>query len=221
MSCSYNWSMTIRSTVYLEAIDRLPAGAVLVVPGVRWDEYQELTQDAAIKPGICISYNEGTLEVARPFPEHERYREFISDLARAFAEEAHLPLRNLESTTCKQRRIQKGIDPEVCFYVANANRIEGKERVDLESDPPPDIAVEIDVANESSGKFPIYAALGIPELWCYDTQQLEIYSLKDDAYIQAETSRFLIGLASSVATDFLDISKTQGRAVALRLFRQR
>ena len=137
-----------------------------------------------------------------------------------FTEETSLPLEKLGSTAWKRRRIQKGIEADACFYVANAHRIVGKRKIDLESDPPPDIAVEIDTTNESSSKFPIYAALGVPEIWVYDGKQVEIYCLKDES-IKTDTSNFLVGLSSSVLTEFLDISKAQSQTAALKLFRLR
>src|SRR6266516_1204094 len=192
MKSDYNCTMSTRSAEYLEAINHLPAGAILVVPGVGWEQYESLLDDLDARPGVRISYDGGRLEIMSPLPAHEKYKEFISDLARAFAEETSLPLEKLGSTAWKRRRIQKGIEADACFYVANAHRIVGKRKIDLESDPPPDIAVEIDTTNESSSKFPIYAALGVPEIWVYDGKQVEIYCLKDES-IKTDTSNFLVG----------------------------
>src|SRR5438876_11238353 len=85
-----------------------------------------------------------------------------------------IPLEKCGSATWRRQRIQRGVDPDTCFYVANAERIAGKRKIDLESDPPPDIAVEMDITNESLGKFPIYAGLGVPEIWRYDGSRVRI-----------------------------------------------
>src|SRR5439155_11054154 len=109
----------------------------------------------------------------RPLPEHEEYKESLYTLVRAFAEERGITLETRGSATWKRRKFQKGAEPDTCFYIGNAERIIGRRKIDLESDPPPDVAVEIDTTNESLSKFPIYAALGVPEIWRYngkDTQ---------------------------------------------------
>jgi len=133
----------------------------------------------------------------------------------------NLTLEKFGSTTWKQQRLRKGTEPDTCFYVANAGRIIGKRKIDLDSDPPPDIAVEIDTTNESRTTFSIYAALGVPEIWRYDGKQIEMFNLKDDSYIRTDTSRFLAGLSSSLLTEFLEASKTGSQTATLRLFRQR
>ena len=90
----YNGAMSARTAGYLEAIEHLPEGAILVVPGVSWEEYEELLGDLGARPGVRVSYDEGRLEIMSPLREHEKCKEFISDLARAFAEETTSPWKN-------------------------------------------------------------------------------------------------------------------------------
>src|SRR5438034_9295297 len=104
-----------------------------------------------------------------PLPEHEDYKDFVSHAVRALSDELGIELEpRWGSATWKRRTFRKGAEPDTCFYVANAHRIIGKPKIDLDSDPPPDIVVEIDMTNESLSKFPIYAAIGVPEIWRYD-----------------------------------------------------
>jgi Uma2 family endonuclease len=210
-----------RNADYLEVIERLPAGAVLVVPGVEWEAYEKLLTDLEVHPALRVSYDAGNLEVTSPLPEHEICEVLLSCLARAFAEETGTPLENLGSTTWKHRKLRKGIEPDGCFYVANASRVIGKPTIDLDVDPPPDIAVEIDTTHASLAKFPIYAALGVPEIWRCDGSRVEFYSLQEGAYISTETSTFLVGLSSATLTEFLRVGKAQGQTRALELFRHR
>ena len=50
----------------------------------------------------------------------------------------------------------------------------GRVDIDLEKDPPPDLALEIDLTSKSLPRLPIYLRLGVPEIWCYDEGQLSI-----------------------------------------------
>jgi Uma2 family endonuclease len=212
--------MRSRTSEYLDAIDHLPPGATLTIPG-SWDDYEDLLNDRGDRPALRVSYNEGKLEVMTPLPEHEAYKEVLADLARAFADENGLLLEKRGSTTWKRRSMQKGVEPDTCFYVANASRIAGKRTIDLESDPPPDIVVEIDITNESLGKFSIYAALGVPEIWRYDATRVQMYRLASGSYLGVDASSFLTGLTSALLTEFLDVSKAETQTRTLQMFRER
>src|SRR5678816_773145 len=182
-------SMT-RSTDFLAAIAHLPVGATLVVPDVDWESYEELLDNLSDRPAPRVSYDTGRLEIVSPLPKHESYKEILACLVRAFAEETDAPLEALGSTTWKRRKLLKGAEPDGCFYVANASRITGKEDLDLNVDPPPDIAIEIDTTRSSLSKFPIYAALGVPEMWRCDGKTVQIHLLKDGASVKTEAGGF-------------------------------
>jgi Uma2 family endonuclease len=214
--------MSTRSAEYLEAIEHLPAGAILVFPQVSWEEYESLLEDLVDRPGLRVSYDEGRVEIMSPLSEHEDYKEFVSHLARVLSEEFNIPLEPRGSTTWKRRKLRKGAEPDTCFYVTNAYRIIGKRIIDLESDPPPDIVVEIDTTNESMSKFSIYAALGVPEIWHYDGKRVQMYAWTPELeYVTTPASRFFPSLTDSVLYEALEASKTQGHTEALRAFRQR
>ena len=99
-------------------------------------------------------------------------------------------------------------------------RVIGKRQFDLEIDPPPDIVVEIDITNESLSKFPIYAALNVPEIWRYDSKKLQFYELVQDHYREITASRFFPGLGPEMLTAALEDNRTNGQDAALDSFRQ-
>ena len=205
----------------MEAIDHLPAGALLVLSQVRWEDYEQLLEDLGDRPGVRVAYDDGRLQIVTVSDEHEAYTEFILALARVFSDERGIPLETRGSATWKRRKLRKGAEPDTCFYVANAHRIIGRRRIDLETDPPPDVVVEIDLTNESLSKFPIYAAFGVPEIWRYDGTRVEMYVLADQTYAQTSTSASFPGLTSQILEDYLERSKTQGQTEALGAFRDR
>ena len=214
--------MSTRSAEYLEAIEHLPAGAILVFQQVSWEEYENLLGDLVDRPGLRVSYDEGRLEIMSPLPEHERYKEFVLRLAAVLSDELDIPLESFGSTTWRRRKLRKGAEPDTCFYVADTQRIVGKRRISLETDPPPDIIVEIDTTNESVSKFPIYAAFGVPEIWRYDGNRVQMYELtRDLSYLEILASRFLPYLTGAKLAEALEASKTQGHTGALKAFRQK
>ena len=219
--CNYNDRMSTRSAEYLEAIDHLPGGATLVFSDVSWEDYENLLDDLGHRPGLRVAYDEGILEIMTVSSEHEDYADFILSLARVLAEELDIELETRGSTTWRRKKFRKGLEPDTCFYVANAQRIIGRGRIDLESDPPPDIAVEVEITRESLSKFPIYAALGVPEIWRYDGKRMEMYQWTPDLhYVEISESRFFPILTPSLLADSIELSKTAGQTDALKAFRQ-
>lgn len=212
--------MSVQTTDYLDAIAHLPVGATLRLPDMGWDEYEELLLELADRPGLRVSYDTGRVEIMSPLPEHEEYKEFVLRLVQIFCDVMNVVLETRGSATYKRRRGAKGVEPDTSFYVQNATRIIGQRTIDLEVDPPPDVAVEIDTTNESLSKFQIYAALGVPEIWRYDGDQAHIYHLSNESYTEASTSRAFALLTAAALTEFLEQSKTQGQTAALTAFRQ-
>jgi Uma2 family endonuclease len=214
--------MSTRSAEYREAVEHLPPGAILVFPKVTWEQYENILEDLANHPGLRVSYDEGRLEIVSRLSEHEDYKDFILRVAHILSEELDTPLEPRGSTTWKRRKLRKGAEPDTCFYVTNAYRIIGKRKIDLESDPPPDIVVEIDTTNESMNKFSIYAALGVPEIWHYNGKRVQMYEWTPAlTYAEISASRFFPPLTGSMLAEALESSKTAGHTEALKQFRRR
>jgi Uma2 family endonuclease len=112
------------------------------------------------------------------------------------------------------------VEPDTCFYVQHAASVTGKDRIDLTTDPPPDVVVEIDVVQKSMSKFPIYASLGVPEQWRYDGRRLQVYHLTEQGYVEAPASRPLAALTSDVLSRFLERGKREPQRAVLKSFRE-
>ena len=212
--------MTVATLDFPETFKRLPAGAAVRLTDIGWDEYEEILREFEERPGYRLTYRKGKLEIMSPRPDHETDKEFIQDLVRFMTWETNTTLQTLGSTTFKLRREDTGAEPDTCFYIQNAAQIVGKRVLDLNTDPPPDIVVEIDTTNDSWQKFPIYATLGVPELWRYDGEQTEFYALQDAEYQLVPASRAFPILTPEVLTGFLAQSKAEGQTAALRSFQQ-
>jgi Uma2 family endonuclease len=212
--------MTTQAINYLDAIEHLPAGGTLILTDVSWEEYQQLLADLGDGYGVRISYDDGRLEIMSPSMKHEKRKDLISYLARTIADEMDVTLESCGSTTFKQEQLAKGAEPDTCFYVQNASRIIGKEEIDLSIDPPPDIIVEVDISHESTGKFTLYAALGVPEIWRYDGKQVQIFHLSEQRYVDMPASFSLPILTSDALARFLEQSKTEGQSATLRSLRE-
>lgn len=212
--------MSAHATDYLEVIEHLPDGAMLRLEDVSWDEYEQLLDQLTDWRGMRVSYDRGRVEIISPSFRHEKFIAFISGMGRILAEEMGVVVEAAGTTTYKQESLSKGSEGDESFYVEHAGAIIGKDQIDLDVDPPPDIIVEVDITNESFGKFPIYAAFLVPEIWRYDGKHARIYHLIDEIYEECDTSLSFPFLSSQAMTDFLDQSKIYGQTAALASFRQ-
>jgi len=170
-------NMSVRTTEYMEAIDHLPEGATLVFQQFSWSEYERLLEDLLGRHRLRVTYDRGRVEIMSTLSEHEDYSEFIDRLVCAFVDRFDVNLEMRGQTTWRREDLQRGLEADGCYYVNNAALIIGKRKIDLESDPPPDIALEIDITNESLSKSPIYAALKVPEIWRFDGREVHFYEL--------------------------------------------
>jgi Uma2 family endonuclease len=120
----------------------------------------------------------------------------------------------------KRKDRSRGAEPDACFYVKTAAVIGRKIQLDFATDPPPDIVVEIDITHDSVSKFPLYAALGVPELWRYDGAALTMYHLKDREYLPVSSSVALRVLDAATLTHFLNLSSDKDQHEILLAFEE-
>jgi Uma2 family endonuclease len=202
----------------VELIERMPTDSVLTQHGVSWDEYEELLETVGDASGLRISYDEGRLQIMTLSQRHERYSTLIARMVDRVSRLLRIRILFYGSSTMKKRKKQKGVEPDACFYVQNALLVGTKNEIDFETDPPPDVVVEIDVHHDSLSKFPIYAALGVPEAWRYDGDSLTIYQLREGQYVASPASQSLPMLTSAVLTEFLARSPKQDQYDILLAF---
>jgi Uma2 family endonuclease len=205
---------------YMAAIKALPQGASLVLPNISWDEFEDFLFEYPERPGFLVWYDQGTLTIMSTTPEHEEYKEKIFSLVIILAQELDIDLEPRGSATFRKRSSESGVEPDTCFYVQNAHRLITQRTIDLNVDPPPDIAVEIDKSTDSTKKFPLYAALNIPELWLYNGKQTRFYKLENGSYYEIENSVAFPFLTSDVLNNFIEQSKTIGLMAMLKAFRK-
>lgn len=205
-------------TIQLRQLD-VPPGQRLLLHDVSWAEFEAILDELGDHRGTRIAYDNGLLEIMAPLPEHESDKELIGDLLKAMLEELDIEFLTLGSTTFKNSAMLKGIGPDQCFYIQNEAIVRGKKRLDLAVDPPPDLALEVDITSRTHPE--TYAALGVPELWCRMGEQIHIYRLQGDRYIEVEESPSFSGWSlQTEIPNYLAQSRVEGRNKAMRSFRQ-
>jgi Uma2 family endonuclease len=137
----------------------------LVLYSVSWAEYTRMLRAFATRPGFRLSYDRGTLEIMSPVLEHEIDAELLGRFVVVLTEELGLPLMAGRSTTFRRRSTQRGLEPDHSWWIAHEPQMRGKLRIDLRVDPPPDLAIEIDITHRAVNRMSVSARLGVPEVW--------------------------------------------------------
>ncbi|MGI0493458.1 Uma2 family endonuclease [Alkalinema pantanalense CENA528] len=203
--------------VELSRIQVLP-GERLLLRDIDWTEFETILLDLGDRRTSRIAYYQGLLEVMAPSPEQESYQDCLGDGVKILLIEWEIMAYPLGSTTLSKRSLGTGIEPDQCFYITNAIAVQGRKRLDLEVDPPPDLAIEIDVTSRTH--LEIYAALGVQEVWRFSQSQLKINQLQNGAYQVCPESQFFPGreLASQI-TNFIQQAQTDSWNAAYKTFR--
>jgi Uma2 family endonuclease len=164
-------------------------GGGVLLSGIRWETYQSLLRDLGERPGVRLTYDRGRLEIMSPLPEHENYHIVLAQFVRVLAAESGMRYRSFGSTTFRREDVERVLEPDDCFYLASLPRILGRRDLDLARDPPPDLALEVDITHSSLDRLAIYAALGVREVWRFDGQSITCHVLNAQGdYEQQESS---------------------------------
>ncbi|MBW4684303.1 MAG: Uma2 family endonuclease [Komarekiella atlantica HA4396-MV6] len=196
-----------------------PAEQRTVLHNVSWETFEALLRDTGEDRGSRFAYDCGTLEIMTPLFEHENPKSNFGNFIIALAEELGIEVRSAGSTTLKRKISKRGIEPDTCYYIQNELAIRGKETLDLETDPPPDLAIEIDITSSSVNKLGIYSALGVTELWRYNGQDLKFYQLIEGQYVECEFSIAFPLVSRNDISRFIEQSKNIGEIALLKSFR--
>lgn len=178
---------------------------------ISWQQFEALLQDLGDHRAARLAYDRGTLEIMTPLPEHEYYKEVLSEATKEIADVLERDYESYGSTTWRRQIKEAGLEPDNCFYFQNEFKVRGKLSFDLDRDPPPDLSLEIDLTSKSLNRLPIYARLGVPELWCYDDGQITIYHLRQGAYVEAANSLVFPQLPIRELPQLIEEYRQQGR----------
>jgi Uma2 family endonuclease len=137
----------------------------VVLHNLSWQTYERLLKELAGCSSLRLTYHRGTLEIMSPSGEHEELNRSLAYLIEALVTELDLESRSLGSATFRREDLDRGFEADSCFYKQNASRVAGKRKIDLATDPPPDLVIEVELTSSALDKLDIYANLQVPEVW--------------------------------------------------------
>ncbi len=182
---------------------RIPVEQRFVLPAVDWTTYQAISK-ALTGRHVRLSYDGENLEFMTISPTHGNYSRLLGRFVVVLTEEAGLPLKSFGDMTCEREGVGQGLEPDECFYITNEPSVRENERIDLTFDPPPDLALEIDISRSSRDRMVIYAALQVPEVWRFNGDKLVACGLGEDGrYSTVDHSRYFPKVPVAELANFL------------------
>jgi Uma2 family endonuclease len=188
---------------------RIPSIQRFILDNVSWGRYTRLLRDFEDRH-LRMTYDRGVLEIMTLSHEHEFSSCFLGRLVLVLTEEFDLPLHPGGSTTMRRKKKQKGLEPDDCFWIAHEPEVRGKTTIDLRTDPPPDLAIEVDVTRSSLDRMAIYAKLRVPEVWRYTADGLTFNVLNAEGKYDAAAASTLFSLPIAPA-DLLPFIQMRGQ----------
>lgn len=184
-----------------------PASEVpfVVLHDVSWRTYQALLADMGEHRSARLAYDRGTLEIKLPSKLHELINRLLERIITTLTEELGMSVLPLGSTTFDQEAAEQGVEPDLSFYIQNAEKVDPND----EQPPsiPPDLVVEVDITSSSKARLSIYKMMQVPEIWRYNKQGFSILILRDDEYLSSDRS----SIFPVISTESLSALIEQGK----------
>jgi Uma2 family endonuclease len=171
---------------------------------------------------LLITFDKGDLEIMAPSIYHEHYKVIIGRLIETLTLALDIPILSAGNTTFRREDLEKGLEPDECYYVQHERQIRDRlKTLDLSTDPPPDLVVEMDYTHHAIDREAIYAALGVPEIWRFNVNRLEVLLLgTDGAYTISRKSLAFPFLPVDQLERFLHSSVTTPETTLVRSFHE-
>jgi Uma2 family endonuclease len=191
-----------------------------LLQGISWNLYENILTEIGDDCRARLSYFRGNLEFMTPLPSHEIYNRQIDLAIVVLAEELDLDYNLFGSMTIKRPDLEAGKEPDSCYYIAKEPAVRGKTKLDFTQDPPPDLAVEIDITSSSLNQLALYASLGVSEVWRYNGKTLIFYQLQSGKYTIVDRSPTFPILSPDRVLEFLADCQLHGINQAVKNLRK-
>lgn len=194
----------------------------LLLPRLSWQGYLTIGVALADRPALRITYDGRDLEIMTTSFEHEYYKKCLSRLIETLAEELNRPHVSGGNMTFQREELVRGLEADDCFWIEHEPQMRGKKTWDPTTDPPPDLVTEIEISRSALDRLAIFAALRVPEVWCFDGDALRVYCLEtDQTYRLSDHSPTFPMVPLAEIARFLNPSEATDNLTLLRAFRAR
>jgi Uma2 family endonuclease len=191
----------------------------MLIREVRWDFYLAFCKEIGERP-LRLSYSDGMLEIMITKAPHEFYKKMLAKLIETIFLERDLPVRSGGSMTFQRADLEKGFEPDECWWIQHEADVRAKRKFDFRRDPPPDLAIEVEISRSLVDRVGIFAAMGVKELWRHNGKRLRFAVLQEDGtYRDQATSLAFPFLRPADLEPYLRIDDRTDETTRVRRFR--
>jgi len=190
-----------------------------VLQNISWQTFKAMLADMGSERNKRLAYDNGIVEIMTPQMPHENSNRLIEGFVLVLCEEFGLEVKSTGSLTMTRDDLERGGEPDSSYYIQNEFLVRNKENIDLNTDPPPDLVLEVEYSRSKIDKLTLYASMGVPEFWRYNGNLLRIYTLNSGQYSQSDRSSTFAPVLVTEIPRFIQESKKVGQIAATRAFR--
>lgn len=195
---------TTESKIKSRKVEKADVVERVILHGISWETYERILAEYEDVSSPHFTYSDGDLEIMVMGFQHETLKMDLSELVTEIARVLEIDYKNSGSTTFRKKKKQKGFEGDSTFYFENVEVVRRKKEIDLsKGDPPPELVIEIDITHGSLPRFPIFAGIGIKEVWRFEEDEVKIYRLEGENYKEVSESVCLPNVKSEIVTDLL------------------
>lgn len=192
----------------------------IVLRDVSWSFYEQTLEELGAQ-GVRVAYLDGVMELMSPLPKHEGLKKAIADLITILTLERAIARKSFGATTFRNEAKAAGSEPDECFYFGETESVKNMERFDPHIHRAPDLWIEVDLFSPSVAREPIYARLGVPEVWRYENGRLNVRLLNQDgSYRNSTSSKAFAFLPMNEFAGFIAQMINEDETLVLRQFVQ-
>jgi Uma2 family endonuclease len=191
----------------------------IILRHVPWPLYVAL-RDEEDNNHVRMTYDRGRLELMAPARRHERPFKLLAQMVQAWTEERGIPRSTGGPTTLRREDLSRGAEPDESFHIQHEADVRAVEDLRLPDHPPPDLIIESDSTASSIPRLPIFAALGVPEVWRWKDGVLQVLHLEGEQFVERPESRVLPGFPFDEARRLIALRSTMSETDLIRAFRE-
>ncbi len=196
-----------------------PAETRTVLENISWQTFKSMLADMGEERNTRLAYDNGIVDILSPLVPHENSNRLIEAFIVVMCEELGLEIKRTGSLTLTRDDLEKGGEPDSSYYIQNESLVRDKENINLGTDPPPDLVLEVEYSRPAVNKLTLYASMGIPEFWRYNGSVLRVYRLSGKEYSEVASSPTFARIPVKEIPQFIQATRKNGEIATTRAFR--
>jgi Uma2 family endonuclease len=179
----------------------------VLLNNVSWDLFHRIVAEDESRRVLRLAYDDGALELMTPSRRHEAITRALQPLVDRLADVWDLDLVDTGSTTLQDILLQKGVEPDSAHFIQHAPEAFRDKNSPFPGRFPPDLIVEVEISHALVERLPIFAAMGVPEIWHATADGIAILTLRSGRYERASVSLAFPLLTEAKLAEFLALER--------------